>query len=68
MGYLKKRIDTADKREILDAIDRYKNAEVPLVVPMTLLRHYFRVNPDDYIARQVYLEPSPRELGLRNDI
>jgi len=39
---------------------------VPLVVPVTLLRHHFRRNPNPYISRQVYLNPHPRELMLRN--
>ncbi|KAA3631344.1 MAG: DUF1722 domain-containing protein [Proteobacteria bacterium] len=68
MGYLKKRIDGADKAELLDAIDRYKREEVPLVVPITLLRHYFRVHPDPYVQNQVYLNPHPDPLRLRNHI
>ncbi|MEM7207799.1 MAG: DUF523 and DUF1722 domain-containing protein [Pseudomonadota bacterium] len=68
VGYLKKRIGSDDKREILDSIARYRRFEIPLIVPMTLLHHYFRVNPDEYIARQIYLQPSPSRLGLRNAI
>jgi uncharacterized protein YbgA (DUF1722 family) len=39
---------------------------VPLVVPMTLLKHHFRRHPDRYIAQQVYLQPHPENLSLRN--
>lgn len=67
-GYLKDRIDGSDKRELADSIEAYRREEVPLVVPMKLLRHYFRRHPDDYIGRQWYLDPYPEALGLRNAI
>ncbi|MGB5569332.1 MAG: YbgA family protein, partial [Sedimenticolaceae bacterium] len=67
-GYLKKRIDGGDKQELGESIDAYRRDEVPLVVPMRLLRHYFRRNPDSYIDRQWYLDPYPESLGLRNTI
>ena len=41
---------------------------VPLVVPITLLNHHFRRHPDDYVSRQHYLAPHPRELMLRNHV
>lgn len=66
LGYLKKRIDAGDKAELVDAIERYRREEVPLIVPITLFRHYFRVHPDPYIERQVYLDPHPDSLRLRN--
>jgi len=67
-GYLKERIDGSDKRELAESIEAYRREEVPLVVPMKLLRHYFRRNPDHYIDRQWYLDPYPESLGLRNAI
>lgn len=67
-GYLKDRIDGGDKRELAESIEAYRREEVPLVVPMKLLRHYFRRNPDHYIDRQWYLDPYPESLGLRNAI
>ncbi|MCG7981615.1 MAG: DUF523 and DUF1722 domain-containing protein [Candidatus Thiodiazotropha lotti] len=66
MGYLKKRIDTEDKSELVSCIEAYRRMETPLVVPMTLLKHYFRRHPDDYMSRQIYLQPHPEKLGLRN--
>lgn len=68
LGYLKRRIERADKAEMVDAIARYRLGEVPLIVPVTLFRHYFRVHPDAYVASQVYLEPHPDTLSLRNDL
>lgn len=67
-GYLKNRIDGEDKKELADSIEAYRREEVPLVVPMKLLRHYFRRNPDNYVDQQWYLDPYPESLGLRNAI
>jgi uncharacterized protein YbgA (DUF1722 family) len=66
MGYLKKNIDSDDKSELVACIEAYRRQETPLVVPMTLLKHYFRLHPDRYMSRQVYLQPHPDKLGLRN--
>lgn len=68
MGYLKKRIDSDDKTELSDSIETYRRGETPLIVPITLLRHYFRRHPDPYMQKQVYLRPHPDKLGLRNGI
>jgi uncharacterized protein YbgA (DUF1722 family)/uncharacterized protein YbbK (DUF523 family) len=67
-GYLKKRIDGGDKSELAESIEAYRREEVPLVVPIKLLRHYFRRNPDRYIDQQWYLDPYPESLRLRNTI
>jgi uncharacterized protein YbgA (DUF1722 family) len=49
-------------------IGQYRHGIVPLVVPLTLLKHHFRQHPDPYIAQQVYLQPHPENLSLRNAI
>ena len=67
-GHLKKKLDTAAKRELLANIDDYRRGLVPLVVPLTLIRHYVRALDDSYLAGQTYLEPHPRELMLRNHV
>jgi uncharacterized protein YbgA (DUF1722 family) len=41
---------------------------VPLVVPITLFRHYVRKFDVAHLRGQVYLEPHPKELMLRNHI
>ena len=67
-GHLKTRLDAASKRELLTCIDEYRRGLVPLVVPLTLLRHYVRAHGIEYLAGQTYLEPHPRELMLRNRV
>lgn len=68
MGYFKRSIDSGDKAELIANIDAYRRGEIPLVVPVTLLRHYLRRHPDTYMERQHYLRPHPDELSLRNAI
>lgn len=67
-GYLKRDIDSGDKAELVRLIDEYRLGHVPLVVPVTLLKHHFRRCPDPYIGYQHYLDPYPEELKLRNYI
>jgi uncharacterized protein YbgA (DUF1722 family)/uncharacterized protein YbbK (DUF523 family) len=64
MGYLKKELDALDKAELLELIHAYRRGVLPLVSPLTLLKHHFRRYPDPYIARQTYLHPDPREWQL----
>jgi uncharacterized protein YbgA (DUF1722 family) len=67
-GYLKQHISAEDKQEMVGLIDQYRDGIVPLIVPLTLLKHLFRLHPDPYIAQQVYLQPHPENLSLRNAI
>lgn len=67
-GYLKQQLSGSEKQELDELLEEYRTGTVPLVVPMTLIMHHFRQHPDGYISQQAYLQPHPRELGLRNDI
>ena len=66
MGYLKRRVTPGDKQELLDSMEAYRRGDVPMIVPVTLLRHHFRHHPDEYISMQWYLWPYPDGLGLRS--
>ncbi|KPB85585.1 hypothetical protein AC504_3551 [Pseudomonas syringae pv. maculicola] len=67
-GYLKQTISAEDKQEIQEVISQYHQGIVPLIVPLTLLKHHFRQHPDPYVALQVYMQPHPENLSLRNAI
>ena len=67
-GYLKRDIDSGDKAELVRLIEEYRLGRVPLIVPMTMLKHHFRRCPDPYVGHQFYLEPHPEQLQLRNYI
>jgi uncharacterized protein YbgA (DUF1722 family)/uncharacterized protein YbbK (DUF523 family) len=68
MGYLKTQLDGEDRAELLETIHDYRSGYVPLVVPITLLKHHFRRHPNAYIERQHYLNPHPGKLMLRNQL
>lgn len=67
-GYLKRHLDADDKEELTDTIHQYRAGMLPLIVPITLLRHHFRKHPNEYIDQSWYLHPHPRELMLLNDL
>jgi uncharacterized protein YbgA (DUF1722 family)/uncharacterized protein YbbK (DUF523 family) len=67
-GYLKRDLEREDKQELQRLITQYREGIVPLVVPLTLLKHHFRRHPDRYVANQAYLQPHPEDLSLRNGI
>jgi uncharacterized protein YbgA (DUF1722 family)/uncharacterized protein YbbK (DUF523 family) len=67
-GYFKEHLDAESKRELAAAIDDYRRLLVPLVVPITLLRHHVRVHRVSYLTGQLYLAPHPKELMLRNHV
>jgi uncharacterized protein YbgA (DUF1722 family)/uncharacterized protein YbbK (DUF523 family) len=68
LGYLKRDLDAVQRADLADTIDAYRRGVYPLVVPVRLLEHHFGRYPHPYISRQVYLDPHPRELGLRNSL
>ena len=68
MGFVKQHLGSDDKQELLELIDAYRMQQVPLIVPITLFKHYLRRYPDPYIEQQYYLNPHPKELMLRNHI
>jgi uncharacterized protein YbgA (DUF1722 family)/uncharacterized protein YbbK (DUF523 family) len=65
-GYLKQHLGNAERAELQQLIAQYRTGVIPLVVPLTLLRHHFNRHPDAYVARQDYLRPYPDDLSLRN--
>jgi len=66
MGFFKQHLDGDEKQELLDVIGTYRDGQVPLVVPVTLLNHYTRKYNVAYLRDQTYLHPHPLELKLRN--
>ncbi|HEX4209747.1 MAG TPA: DUF523 and DUF1722 domain-containing protein [Candidatus Binataceae bacterium] len=67
-GYFSDNLDSAARRELSSLIDDYRHGLVPLIVPITLIRHYVRAYSISYLEGQVYLEPHPKELMLRNHV
>ena len=68
LGYVSPALDGDQRAEAGELIEDYRRELVPLVVPMTLLRHHVLVHGVSYLAQQLYLEPHPKELMLRNHV
>lgn len=67
-GHFSGRLSPEARQEVLTVIDDHRNGLVPLVVPLTLLRHYVRLLKVAYLSEQTYLDPHPKELMLRNRV
>jgi uncharacterized protein YbgA (DUF1722 family)/uncharacterized protein YbbK (DUF523 family) len=67
-GYFKQQLSSDEKKELQDVIADYHRELVPLIVPITLLKHYVRKYDAGYLKQQVYLNPHPLELMLRNHV
>jgi len=68
MGYFKNDLESEEKAELREIIDQYHNELVPLIVPVTIINHYVRKYKPEYLLNQVYLNPHPLELMLRNHV
>ena len=68
LGHLKRSDRRVDRDELLESIEAHRKGVIPLVVPITLIRHHVRRLDVQYLREQVYLDPHPRELSLRNHV
>ncbi len=68
LGYLKRDLDAKDKAELVAVITDYHRGLFPLIVPLTLLKHHLARSPVPYLQDQIYLNPHPKELMLRNHV
>ncbi|MBF0210841.1 MAG: DUF523 and DUF1722 domain-containing protein [Desulfamplus sp.] len=66
MGYFKRQLEPFEKSELLTNFDNYRLGYVPLIVPLTLIKHYVLKYDQKYLSQQTYLNPHPVELKLRN--
>jgi uncharacterized protein YbgA (DUF1722 family)/uncharacterized protein YbbK (DUF523 family) len=66
LGYFKDSLTSDEKQEFTEITERYRHGHVPLIVPITLVNHFVRKYGEPYLQRQVYLNPHPVELKLRN--
>lgn len=64
-GYFKGHLNPADKHELCEHIEGFRLGHLPLMAPLTLLKHYLRRFPNEYLQQQAFFEPFPATLGLR---
>ena len=68
VGHFKTGLQPIERAELDGSIADYHRGLVPLIVPLTLVKHYAIRHDIPYIRNQVYLNPHPKELMLRNHV
>jgi uncharacterized protein YbgA (DUF1722 family)/uncharacterized protein YbbK (DUF523 family) len=68
MGYFKEQLSRDEKQELLEILAQFRQGYLPLIVPVTLMNHYVRKYGQAYLKEQVFLNPHPLELQLRNHV
>jgi len=68
LGHLRGSLDASTSRQLRERVEAYGAGRVPLIVPITLLRHHVERLAIERLAGQVYLDPDPRESMLRNRV
>ncbi|MGU3522002.1 YbgA family protein [Enterobacteriaceae bacterium C23F] len=64
-GYFRNQLNSRQRQELANLIDKYRQGTQPLLAPVTLLKHYMAEFPDAYLAGQRYFDPWPEALRLR---
>lgn len=64
LGYMKRDLDAGTRQDLLRSIEDYGAGLVPLIVPLTLLRHYVDRLGISYLRGQADLDLHPKELML----
>jgi len=67
-GFVKKHMTSRDKNEFERIVHQYRKGVVPLITPLTLLRHHLDRWGSDWARTQVYLSPYPEDLALRSHL
>ena len=64
-GYFRNQLNSRQRVELRDVILHYRDGLLPILAPLTLLKHYMAEYPDRYLMTQNYFDPYPDDLGLR---
>ena len=64
-GYFKKELASPQKVELAQIIQDYNQGLLPLLSPITLIKHHLGIHSNEYLAKQSFLNPYPQELRLR---
>ncbi|ROP61729.1 uncharacterized protein YbgA (DUF1722 family) [Enterobacter sp. BIGb0383] len=64
-GYFREQLNARQRGELREVILNYGEGRLPILAPLTLLKHYLAEYPDRYLLTQNYFNPYPDDLGLR---
>ncbi len=62
LGHFSKKLNAEEKAFFLDALEKYRQGVMPLLVCLNILKAWIIRFNDDYLAQQTYFEPYPLEL------
>lgn len=63
-GYFKKNLNSKEKEQILATFEEYREGEIPLIAPLTLLRHLAQKYEVSYLLEQALFQPYPKHLRV----
>ena len=66
LGHFKTCLERRERHAIMSVIDDFSEGLIPLVVPVTVLRHVIHTYQVKWLVDQLYFSPHPKELMLRN--
>ncbi len=55
LGFFKRDLTSFEKQELLTIIEQYRSGHVPLIVPITLIKHYVMKYDQPWLKVQTYL-------------
>ncbi len=67
-GFLKKHLDTSEKRHIAEMVEQFQKRILPLVAILEVLKLYIEKYDVSYLKNQTFLSPYPKELALRSEL
>ena len=67
-GYFKKYITKEEKAELLETMDEFKAQIIPLIAVIKMFQVYIKQHNIEYLMKQKFFQPYPKELALRSDI
>ena len=68
MGYFKTELSSEEKEHVLSSCSEYKEGIIPLIAVIKLLNLYVKKLDQQYLKKQKFLNPYPKELALRSDV
>jgi uncharacterized protein YbbK (DUF523 family)/uncharacterized protein YbgA (DUF1722 family) len=66
LGCFKRQLTADESAEVLEIIGAFRKGSLPLIAPLTMIRHYVRKYRVARLVRQHYLNPRPIESMLRS--
>jgi uncharacterized protein YbgA (DUF1722 family)/uncharacterized protein YbbK (DUF523 family) len=66
-GHFSKELKKEEKEYFLEMLEKYRNAKVPMSLPLGILRSFVVRFDDEYLKQQTFFEPFPDELVTVTD-